>query len=327
MSLRIIDRDAVRQALPMAACIDQMALAMRAVSNGEVTMPSRQVIPLADGSGFLGLMPGSGREPPAHGIKVLTICPRNAQSGRPVIQGMVAVFDPETGAPAAVIDAASVTAIRTAAVSGLATRLLAREDARTLALIGSGVQAESHLEAMCAVRPITHVRIWNRTRASAEAFCQRHDGRFGCRLEVADTAAAAVAGADIVCTVTAAAEPVVRNDWITPGTHLNLVGSHDAQHREVDEALIARAMLVVDHRGFAETQAGEIVAALAAGLVSTAHFRTELGDLVQQAGSPRLSGEQITLFKSLGLVAQDLYAADLVLRNAAAEGLGVSCPF
>lgn len=327
MSLRIIDSNAVRRALPMGACIDQMALAMRAVSRGEVTMPSRQMIPLADGSGLLGLMPGSGRQPPAHGIKVLTLCPRNARSGRPVIQGMIAVFDPETGAPAAVIDAASVTAIRTAAVSGLATRLLAREDARTLALIGSGVQAESHLEAMCAVRPITHVRVWNRTRAGAAAFCQRHDGRFGCRLDVADTAAAAVQGADIVCTVTAAAEPVVRNDWIAPGTHLNLVGSHDAQHREVDEALIARAMLVVDHRGFAETQAGEIVAALAAGLVSTGHFRTELGDLVQQAASPRLSSEQVTLFKSLGLVAQDLYAADLVLRNAAAEGLGVSCPF
>lgn len=290
-------------------------------------MPARQVIPLADGSGFLGLMPGSGRQPPAHGIKVLTICPRNAASGRPVIQGMLAVFDPETGAPAAVIDAATVTAIRTAAVSGLATRLLAREESRVLALIGSGVQAESHLEAMCAVRNITHVRVWSRTRATAEAFCARHDGRFGCRVQVADTASAAVQGADIVCTVTAAAEPVVRSEWIAPGTHLNLVGSHDAQHREVDEALIARAMLVVDHRGFAATQAGEIVAALEAGIIRADHIRAELGERVQQdAPAPRLPGE-VTVFKSLGLVAQDLYAAALVLRNAEAGGLGTACPF
>ncbi len=327
MSLRIIDSTAVRQALPMADCIDQMALAMRAISLGEVTMPSRQVIPLADGSGFLGLMPGSARQPPAHGIKVLTICPRNAASGRPVIQGMLVVFDPETGAPAAVIDAATVTAIRTAAVSGLATRLLAREESRVLALIGSGVQAESHLEAICAVRSITQVRVWNRTRATAEAFCARHDGRFGCRVEMADTASAAVAGADIVCTVTAAAEPVLRGDWIAPGTHLNLVGSHDARHREVDEALIARAMLVVDHRGFAETQAGEIVAALEAGIIRADHIRAELGDLVAHDALPRRSAADITVFKSLGLVAQDLYAAELVLRNAAASGLGTRCPF
>lgn len=327
MSLRIIDSNAVRQTLRMADCIDQMALAMRAVSNGEVTMPSRQVIALADGSGFLGLMPGSAQQPPAHGIKVLTICPRNAASGRPVIQGMLVVFDPETGAPAAVIDAATVTAIRTAAVSGLATRLLARAESRVLALIGSGVQAESHLEAMCAVRGITHVRVWNRTRATAEAFCEKHDGRFGCRVEPTDTATAAVAGADIVCTVTAAAEPVLRHDWITPGTHLNLVGSHDAHHREVDEALIARATLVVDHRGFAKTQAGEIVAALEAGIICANHIRAELGELVAQDTPQRRSPEEITVFKSLGLVAQDLYAAELVLRNAAAGGLGTHCPF
>ena len=327
MSLRIIDRDTVRRALPMAACIDQMGLAMQAVSRGEVTMPSRQVIPLADGTGFLGLMPGSGRQPPAHGIKVLTICPRNAASDRPVIQGMLVVFDPGTGAPAAVIDAATVTAIRTAAVSGLATRLLANPGARTLALIGSGVQAASHLEAMCAARPVTSVRVWNRTRAHAEAFCATHDGRFGCRLEVAQSPEAAVAGADLVCTVTAAAEPVLRGEWIAPGTHLNLVGSHDAHHRETDEALIARATLVVDHRGFCESQAGEIVAALDAGIIGREHIRAELGELVAQDAPLRRSPADVTVFKSLGLIAQDLYAADLVLRNAETHGLGTACPF
>lgn len=327
MPIRVISRGDVQSALPMPQCIDRMADAMSATSRGEVVMPGRQLIPLSGRSGFLGMMPGSCANPRSDGVKLLSIKPDNSQIDLPVLQGAIILFDPESGSPAALIDAIEVTAIRTAAVSGLATKLLARPEAKTVAIFGCGVQAASHIDAMQAVIPVERFVIWGRSPENTEAFCEATAARISCPVDFIASGERAAGMADIICTVTAAAEPILKGDWVTAGTHINLVGSHDAQHRECDSDLIARAAVFSDHTPFALKEAGEIVAAIESGAITEQHIISELGQLVNDSKPGRKSDDQITVFKSLGLVSQDLLAADLVLRNASAHDLGTLCEF
>jgi ornithine cyclodeaminase len=315
--MNIIDAKHIRTCLSMAECIDAMAIAMRAVSDGALSMPLRTVMPLVDKSAYFAVMPGSLADPLVYGAKVISLHPANAAAGRPTIQGFVALFDHETGEPIALVDGAEITAMRTAAVSGLATRLLARPDATTLGLFGYGVQATSHLEAICAVRKIEEVRVWGRSFERSREFAAQHVKTGGPRIVAVDDASAAAA-CDVVCTITASAEPVIRGQWVEPGAHVNLVGAHAPSAREADTALIKAARVYVDSLDSGFNEAGDILLPIKEGAIDRSHVLGELGALVSGRIAGRTSRGDITVYKSLGIVAQDLVAAHAVYQKFAA---------
>ena len=316
LDLCVIDAAAIRELLPMADCIDIMGDAMLAVSRGQVALSPRSAHALADRYGFLGTMPGSCLEPRIFGCKVMSIIPGNPARGRPTLDGVLLLFDADTGAPSAVIHGATLTALRTAATSALATRLLARADARTLLVMGNGVQAAEHIDAIRAVRDIRQVVVWSRSAERGAAFRDAQAARTGLPVAFEPDAARACAAADIICCTTAAGEPVLRGAWVRPGTHVNLVGSHDAKSAEADADLIARSIVFVDQTEAALREAGEIVQAIAAGAITATQLRGELGQLVEGSVAGRGSPEDITVFKSVGLLAQDLVAGACIVRQA-----------
>jgi ornithine cyclodeaminase/alanine dehydrogenase-like protein (mu-crystallin family) len=307
----IIDAADVRAHLTMAECIDAMVKAMIAVSGTTAFMPPRTVMPLIDKSGYFAVMPGSLSEPLVYGAKVVSLHPANPAAGRPAIQGFVALFDHATGRPLALVDGAEITALRTAAASGLATRLLARSDSATLGLLGYGVQAGTHLEAICAVRDIAEVRVWGRSWERARAFAERHSARLHPRI-VAVAEPQTAAACDIVCTVTGSAEPIIRGEWIRPGTHVNLVGAHSPTTREADTALVTRGRVYVDALASAFSEAGDILIPIEKGALARSHVVGEIGALLLGRVEGRATPAQITVYKSLGVVAQDLVAAHAV---------------
>ena len=272
--------------------------------------------------GALGLMPAhvGGRGAGDLGAKIVTFFPKNEGTPRDTHQGAVLLFDTETGSLEAVVDATSITAIRTAAVSGVATRLLAREDARELALVGSGVQARTHLAAARAVRPIERVRVASQDLARARSFAERESKRHGIPVEPVASAREAVAGADVVCTVTSSREPVVLGEWLSPGTHVNAVGSSVSTARELDTAAVARSRLFVDRRESALAEAGDFLLAKKEGAVGDEHIVGEIGEVAIGRVAGRRSPDEITLFKSVGLAVEDVAAARLVVERARAGG-------
>lgn len=317
-SLRIISGDDVRALLPMDACINLMGETLARLSAGDGQNPLRAVMPLGGGPDRFGLMPGALTVPAVFGIKMLSLFPGNAAAGLSSHLGLVALFEADRGQPVALLEASAITAIRTAAVSALATRLLARTDAGDLALLGSGEQAESHLEAIRRVRRIRRVRVWSRNAKNARDFADRN----GEGIEVCERVADAVAGADIICTLTGARTPILNGGMIGPGVHINAVGACIPVAAEVDTALVAKSRYVVDLRASAEAEAGEYLMARAAGAISSDHIVAELGEIASGAAIGRRSAEEITLFKSLGLAVEDLAAADFILKAARAAGIG-----
>lgn len=297
----------MRAQLSMEVCIDSMSAAMIAVANGEIFAPPRAIMPLVDRTGFFVVMPGSAPNLRVYGAKMVSLHPSNPAHGRPAVQGFVALFDYETGAPLALVDGSEITALRTAAASALATRALANSEARTLGLLGCGVQAASHLEAVAVVRPITDVYVWGRSQEKAEGFAARHDGPKA-KIHVARTAKEAAA-CDVVCVVTGASEPVIRGEWVHAGCHVNLVGAHQPTTREADTELIARARVFVDSLEGALREAGDLLIPIREGAVERAHIAGEIGSVLLGVTPGRCSEEEITVYKSLGLVAQDLVAA------------------
>jgi alanine dehydrogenase len=320
VKLRILSSADIRALLPMADCIELMRTTMIAVSEGRARIPLRSVLPVSNG-GLMGAMPGYLAEPECFGVKLLSLFPGNPAAGLSSHLGLVLLFEPKHGLPVALLDAAELTAMRTAAVSGLATRLLAREDAADLAILGSGEQAHSHLEAMLAVRPIKRVRVWSRTAAHAAAFAEQAVAH-GMAIETTPSAQAAVDGADLICTVTGSPEPILRGDWIAPGAHLNVVGASRIAAAEIDTAAVARSRFFVDFRGSAEHEAGELRRAIDAGAVTEAHVLGEIGEVANGTAAGRTSASDITVFKSLGVSPEDLAAAHYVLHRAEAEGIG-----
>jgi ornithine cyclodeaminase/alanine dehydrogenase-like protein (mu-crystallin family) len=320
VKLRILGGADIKTLLPMADCIELMRTTMIAVSEGRVRIPLRTVLPVSEG-GLLGNMPGYLAEPECFGIKLLSLFPGNPAAGLSSHLGLVLLFEPKHGLPVALLDAAELTAIRTAAVSGLATRLLAREDASDLAILGSGEQAHSHLAAMQAVRPIKRVRVWSRTAAHAAAFAEQ-GAAHGLNIEIAPTAQAAVDGADLICTVTGSPEPILHGDWIAPGAHLNVVGASRIAVAEIDTAAVAKSRFFVDFRGSAEHEAGELRRAIDVGAVTEAHVLGEIGEVANGTVIGRKTADDITAFKSLGVSPEDLAAAHFVLQRAEAEGVG-----
>lgn len=321
MEVLIISQAEVPQLLPMEECIDVMADALAALSRDETVMPLRSIVSLPDGTGLLASMPSMLPSAGVMGIKVITVFP-NEGTELESHQGAVLLFEAERGRLLAVIDASEVTAIRTAAVSGLATRLLARADAGDVAILGSGTQARTNLEAMLAVRDVRRVRVWSRTREHGERFAERESSRHETAVEVAGTAREAVEGADIVCTTTSATEPVIHGEWLSPGAHVNAVGFSGPSGRELDTEVVVRARLFADRRESILHEAGDFLIPKSEGAVGDDHVVGELGEVILGKVEGRTSPEDITVFESLGVAIEDLSAADHVYRRALEKGMG-----
>jgi ornithine cyclodeaminase len=320
--MRIINRQEVERLLPMAACIDVLDDAMRAASSGAVSMPLRLFTPLADGTGSFGLMPGSMLDPPFFGAKVISLLPGNPAKGLPMVQGYVSLFDHESGKPVALIEGASVTAIRTAAASGLATRVLARKDARTHGIFGTGVQAITHIDAVNCARDIAEILVWGRDPEKTRQFAGQQSERVQRDVRATEDPAEA-AGCDIVSTVTAATKPILKGDWLRPGCHLNLVGVHTPEAREADSRAIERSRVYVDLMESAMNEAGDILVPIGEGAIDRAHILGEIGQVLAGEVPGRNGDREITLYKSLGIVAQDLFAAAHIYAQALEEGAGI----
>ena len=327
MKVLILDQSAVRQLLPMHACIELMADTLAALARGETFQPLRSIVRLPDGRGLLGMMPGYLPSLGALGTKILTVFLANHGTKYDSHQGAVLLFEAEHGSLKAILDASTVTAIRTAAVSGLATRLLARKDATELAILGAGVQAITHLEAMLAVRSIRRVRVWTRTAAHAQEFAARAATQHGIQAVAALTAETAVRGADIVCTVTSSKDPVLQGAWLTPGTHVNAVGSSVATSRELDTEAVRRSRLFVDRRESTLNEAGDFLTAKKEGVVDDSHILGEIGEIVIRRVKGRTAPDDITLFKSLGLAIEDVASAQFAYDRALKTKTGVAVEF
>jgi ornithine cyclodeaminase len=316
VAVLVLDAAAVRRNLPMTECIAAMERALRGLARGELELELRTHVEGDEGS--LLLMP-SRRVAGDYAVKLVTVYPENPRRGQPAIQGAVLLLDGSTGSLRALLDAAAVTAIRTAAVSALATRLLAREDARSLAILGAGVQARSHLEAVASVRALESARVWS--PRSATALAAETTGRFGFPVEAATSARAAVEGADVVVTVTSSTSAVLERAWLAPGAHVNAVGAHLPTARELDTATVADGTVYVDSREAALAEAGDLLIPIGEGAIGPEHIRAELGDLVA-SGAPARAPTELSVFKSLGLAVEDLAAAEVAVQRAEAAGDG-----
>ena len=326
MPLTIVNAAGVRKLLPMSECIDAMEPAMIAATTGAISMPPRLVAPLIDESGTLVLMPGSSTELAAFGAKVINLIPDNPARGLPAIQGFIALFDHASGTPVAVIDGAEVTAIRTAAASGLATRLLARADAHTCGIFGNGVQAVTHIDAMVAVRAVDEIIVWGRNPDKVRAFAQAQAQRTGIR--VRETADPAEAGAcDLVCTTTTSPEPVLAGEWVNPGAHVNLVGAHSLATRECDTDLVVKSSVYVDLMESTRNEGGDIMIPVAEGAIDETHVIGELGELLEGKIPGRQDDRQVTLYQSHGINAQDMFAAKHIYAKSQEAGNALTVEF
>jgi alanine dehydrogenase len=318
----VIDATAIRQLFPMTAAIPEMREALCRYSARTIVQPLRLVVRAMDGPGLLGAMPAWAGIDRGFGIKTVTINPGNPARGLDTHQGTVTLFDRDTGVPSAALDAAAITEIRTAAVSAAATEALAAPDAGDLALLGSGVQARSHLEAMAALRPLRRVRVWSRTRDHAEALAAWAGGRFGPPVEVTASVAEALAGADLVCSTLACVEPVVSAGMLAPGAHVNAVGACVPASRELDTGAVAAATVFADSRESALAEAGDLVIPIRAGELSPDHVVAEVGEVLLDRHPGRTRPDEITVFESLGLAIEDVIAGCYIERQARSSGLG-----
>lgn len=323
----VVNQAEVPRLLPMKDCIEVMARAFAGLTRGEATMPQRQIVWLPEKSGALGVMPAQLTGLGVLGLKAVSFFPRNEGTDLDSHQGAVLLFEAGRGRLLAVIDATSVTAVRTAAVTALATRLLAREDAGDLALVGSGVQARTHLEAILLVRKVRRVRVASKTPARARAFAERESRRHGITITPCASVREAVDGADIVCTLTSSREPVVLGEWLSAGAHVNAVGSSVGSARELDAAAVSRSRLFVDRREAALAEAGDFLLARQDGAVTDAHIVAELGDVLTGSNPGRTSPSEITLFKSVGLAIEDVAAAQHIYSKARGSGFGTFLEF
>jgi ornithine cyclodeaminase/alanine dehydrogenase-like protein (mu-crystallin family) len=306
--MRFIDREEVAKRLTYEMCIPIVRSAMIAFSRGETKQLLRSIIPLSDGRLF-GVMPGAMGAHETFGAKLISVFPENFARGIQSHQGLVILFDPETGAPVCVVHAGEITAIRTAAASAVATDALAREDACRLALLGYGEQAATHARATGKVRHLKSIVVWGRSPDRARSFAERMQAELALPVATADSVEEAVAQADIICTVTSAVEPILKGEWVRPGTHLNLVGSSHAGPAEVDSDLVVRSRFFVDSREGVLNQGAEFLRAKAAGLIGDDHIVAEIGQVLAGEIEGRRSAEEITVYKSLGHVVQDLASA------------------
>jgi ornithine cyclodeaminase/alanine dehydrogenase-like protein (mu-crystallin family) len=306
--MRFIDREEVARRLIYEICIPLVRDAMIAFSACETKQLLRSIIPLASGHLF-GIMPGALGAKAPFGAKLISIFPENAAHGRQSHQGLIVLFEPETGTPVCVVHAGEVTAIRTAAASAVATDALARKDAKHLAILGTGEQAATHARAIRKVRALASITIWGRSLERAQALATKMQAELGIPITAALTAQQAVADADIICTVTSAPEPILKSEWVQPGQHINAVGSSHAGPSEIDNELVARARFFADSREGVLNQGAEFLRAKHAGLIDDHHILAEIGEVLAGTEEGRGSADEITIYKSLGHIVQDLASA------------------
>lgn len=328
MKTLVLSHDEVLELLPIKECIPVMREALIVLAAGEVHQPLRTIIRPPDAKGVMGLMPSymSG-DSAAFGLKAICVFPGNPAKGKDSHQGAVLHFSAETGELLAMMNASAITAIRTAAVSAVATELLARADACNLAMIGSGVQARSHLVAMSEVRFIKRCRIASRHIEHARSLAEEMRSDFSFALEPVETVEEALEGADLIVSATTAVEPIVRREWISAGAHLNLVGSSTPNAREVDSETMAAVSLFVDRRESTINEAGDYLFAVSEGVIGPNHIRAEIGEVLKGDKPGRTSPDEITCFKSLGLAIEDLAAAEYIFRKARELNVGTWVEF
>jgi ornithine cyclodeaminase/alanine dehydrogenase-like protein (mu-crystallin family) len=328
MKLLVLSAPAVHELVSHAECADAMRAALAALARGQADQPLRTVLKPAGAAGMLGLMPSYRRgEAGAYAVKAICIFPGNPVLGLDTHQGVVLLSSAQTGEPLALLNASAVTELRTAATSVVATGLLARDDATELAIIGTGVQARAHLLAIAASRRLTQVRIAGRAAAAAARFAAEMAGHTDAEVTACGSAAEAVAGAGIVVTATSSAEPVLRREWLAPGTHINAVGACLPHARELDTATVAAAALFADSRESVRGESGDYLLALAEGAIEPDHIRAEIGEILIGSAPGRSDAGQITVFESLGVAVEDLATASLAVSKARESGAGVWVEF
>ena len=321
MSLLVLSEEEVRDVLDMESCIAAMEEALAALARDELSMPLRFVF-RSPGEQLLGLMPAHrGGDEPLFSLKEIVVSPGNSAHGLDPHQGAVLLHDGETGVLRAVLNASAITEIRTAAVSAVATKLLARPGSRRVAILGAGVQARSHAHAMRTILDDPELRVWSRTPAHAEALALE------AHAVTCETIEEALDGADVVCTCTASREPIVRRAWLAPGTHLNAVGSSIPSARELDTDVVVEAGLFVDRRESTLNESGDYLRAVEEAGIGPDHIRGELGELLVGSRPGRRDAEELTVFKSLGLAVEDLAAASLCVARARERGIGTEVSF
>jgi len=306
--MRFIDREEVARRLTYETCIPIVRRAMIALARGQTKQLLRSLIPLSEGRIF-GIMPGAMGAHAVFGAKLISVFHDNFAKGIQSHQGLIILFDPQTGAPVCVVHAGEVTAIRTAAASAVATDALARADASRLALLGYGEQAATHARAIAQVRALESITVWGRSPDRARAFARRMQPELAVPISAAPTVQDAVAHADIICTLTSAYDPILKGAWVRPGTHVNVVGSSYAGPAEIDNDLVVRSRFIADSRESVLQQGAEFLRAKAAGLINDDHIAGEIGQVLAGEIPGRCTSEEITVYKSLGHVVQDLSTA------------------
>jgi ornithine cyclodeaminase len=324
MPTLILSAQDIRDLLPVDACMQVMRETLMALARGEGVQPLRSILRAPANNGALGVMPGWLPERGVMGLKDVSVFSGNRALGLESHIGVVLLHETAHGQLVAIADASEITAIRTAAVSGVATQALANPAAGDLAILGSGTQAETHLAAMRVARPLRRVRVWSRSHENAHTFAARMTARHSLTVEVMPSVRACVEGADLICTTTAAKEPILDGIWIAPGAHINAVGSSASFARELDTAAVVISRLFVDRRESTVNEAGDYLFPLNEGAITEAHIVAELGDVLRGAHPGRTSAAEITLFKSLGLAVEDLAATHYVYTQATAMGRGVA---
>jgi ornithine cyclodeaminase len=318
VSIRLYDAAEVERLLDYPGCIDAVRRAMIALSSGERPQPLRQIFTVGDDQMF-GTMPGELSALSTFGAKLVSVFADPERPGCTRHQGVVVAYDGKSGAVSCIADAESITRIRTGCASAVATDALARADAEVLAVFGTGVQADAHLRAVPLVRPFREILLWGRSAEKTRAFAERMSTELGCTIAAVSDAREAASRADVICTVSSSREPIILGEWVKPGTHLNLVGSSYLGPVEVDSALVAKARYIADYRPGVLAQAAELAVARDSGVVDDSHVVGEIGEVLAGRVPGRQSAEQVTIYKSLGHVAQDLASAIYVHQRAQAH--------
>jgi ornithine cyclodeaminase len=324
MKVRIINQKEVEELLTMRECIGLMERVLMSLARGEAILPLRSVLVLPQKNGRLAMMPSYLANPASFGVKVISAFPENTGTEFDSHQGVILLFEPVNGSLVAIVDATSVTAIRTGAASGAATKILAREDADALAIIGSGVQAKTHLEAMLVSRNIRNVTAWSPNSDRLRDFVNRESKRHNIEIKAANSAEEAIKNADLICTTTSCQEPVVNFNWLSGGAHINAVGACVPTTRELDSNTIVRSRLYVDRLESALNEAGDFLIPKKEGLIDNNHIQGEIGEVLIGRKIGRTSRDEITIFKSLGISVEDLASANFLYEQATSKNVGVA---
>jgi alanine dehydrogenase len=320
--IRFLSAEDIRLALPMKDAVEAMKEAFRELSAGRVKMPTRAHIDIPEHAGTALFMPSYAECFGKICVKVVNVFTSNPSKDFPAIQGVVCLLDGETGSPLAILNGTFLTALRTGAASGAATDLLARAEAETVAIIGAGVQACMQLEAMCAVRSIKKVWVYDISEEAAKQFAEKMSGALDVEIKVAESSSDALKCADIICTATVSSTPVFADADIAEGVHINAIGSYKPEVQEIPEETVIRSVLVVDHRESAMEEAGDLLIPIKKGSIQETHIHAELGEIVAGEVVGRTSDNDVTLFKSVGVAVQDLAAATRVFEQAEKRDLG-----